>query len=67
MCKGSTRLNALTFINERIMSEARSLIHFANFDMALIGWQLNFSEPANFERFSNVMRASHHLNFERRM
>lgn len=43
--------NALSFINERIMSEARSLIHFTQFDIAEIAYQLNFSDPANFGKF----------------
>jgi AraC-like DNA-binding protein len=49
--KAASGKNALSFINERIMSEARSLIHFTNFDMAQIAWQLNFSDPANFGKF----------------
>lgn len=49
--KAASGKNALTFVNERIMSEARSLIKYTGFDMAQIAWQLNFSDPANFGKF----------------
>jgi AraC family transcriptional activator of pobA len=43
--------NALSFINERIMTEAKSLIQYTDFDIAEIAYQLNFSDPANFGKF----------------
>jgi AraC-like DNA-binding protein len=43
--------NALAFINERIMTEAKILIQYTEFDMAEIAWRLNFSDPANFGKF----------------
>lgn len=43
--------NALSFINERLMTEATSLIQYTNFDIAEIAFQLNFSDPANFGSF----------------
>jgi AraC-like DNA-binding protein len=43
--------NALSFISERLIMEARSLIQFTDFDMAEIAYQLNFSDPANFGKF----------------
>jgi AraC family transcriptional regulator, transcriptional activator of pobA len=43
--------NALSFINERIMSEAKSIIQFTTYDIAEIAYQLNFSDPANFGKF----------------
>jgi AraC-like DNA-binding protein len=43
--------NALSFINERIMTEARSLIRYTTFDMAEVAYRLNFSDPANFGKF----------------
>ena len=49
--KAASGKNALAFINERIMTEARSLIRYTDFDMAQIAWQLNFSDPANFGKF----------------
>lgn len=49
--KTASGKNALSFINERIMTEAKSLIRFTGFDMAQIAWQLNFSDPANFGKF----------------
>ena len=49
--KEASEKNALSFINERIMSEAKSLIQFTQFDIAQIAYQLNFSDPANFGKF----------------
>lgn len=49
--KAASGKNALAFINERIMAEAKSLILYTEFDMTQIAWQLNFSDPANFGKF----------------
>jgi AraC-like DNA-binding protein len=49
--KEASGKNALAFINERVIIEAKSLILYTNFDMAEIAWQLNFSDPANFGKF----------------
>jgi AraC family transcriptional regulator, transcriptional activator of pobA len=49
--KAATNKNALSFINDRIMSEAKSIIQFTNSDIAEIAYQLNFSDPANFGKF----------------
>lgn len=49
--KAASGKNALVFINDRIMTEAKSLILYTNFDVAQIAWQLNFSDPANFGKF----------------
>jgi AraC family transcriptional regulator, transcriptional activator of pobA len=43
--------NALSYINERLLEEAKSLILFTGLDMAEIAYQLNFSDPANFGKF----------------
>jgi AraC family transcriptional regulator, transcriptional activator of pobA len=43
--------NALSFITDRIMTEAKSIIQFTNSDIAEIAYQLNFSDPANFGKF----------------
>lgn len=43
--------NALSFVNERILTEAKSLILYTEFDMAEIAYRLNFSDPANFGKF----------------
>jgi AraC family transcriptional regulator, transcriptional activator of pobA len=43
--------NALSFINERLMTEAKSMIQFSTMDIAEIAYQLNFSDPANFGKF----------------
>lgn len=57
--------NALTLINERIMSEAKSLILYTDFDMAQIAWQLNFSDPANFGKFFRRHTGTTPLEFRR--
>lgn len=49
--KAASNKNALSFINERIMTEAKSIIQFTNSDIAEIAYQLNFSDPANFGKF----------------
>ena len=49
--KSASNRNALSFINERIMTEAKSLIQYTDFDIAEIAYQLNFSDPANFGKF----------------
>lgn len=49
--KEASKKNALSFINERIMSEAKSLVQFTEFDVAEIAYQLNFSDPANFGKY----------------
>lgn len=43
--------NALSFVNDRLMSEAKALIQFTDYDIAEIAYQLNFSDPANFGKF----------------
>lgn len=43
--------NALSFINERLLSEAKSLVLYTDFNIAEIAYQLNFSDPANFGKF----------------
>jgi AraC family transcriptional regulator, transcriptional activator of pobA len=49
--KAVTNKNALSYINDRIMTEAKSIIQFTNLDIAEIAYQLNFSDPANFGKF----------------
>jgi AraC family transcriptional regulator, transcriptional activator of pobA len=43
--------NALSFINERIITEAKSMIQFSNLDIAEIAYQLHFSDASNFGKF----------------
>ncbi len=49
--KEASGKNALSFINERLMTEAKSIIQYTDFDIAEIAYQLNFSDPANFGKF----------------
>jgi AraC family transcriptional activator of pobA len=43
--------NALSYINERITSEAKSLISYTELSIAEITYKLDFSDPANFGKF----------------
>ena len=43
--------NALSYINERMLEEAKSIIQFTDLDIAEIAYRLNFSDPANFGKF----------------
>ncbi|MGL4632789.1 MAG: helix-turn-helix domain-containing protein [Leadbetterella sp.] len=49
--KQTTDKNALTFINDRLLKEAKILIKFTQKDIAEISYLLNFSDPANFGKF----------------
>jgi AraC family transcriptional activator of pobA len=49
--KAASGKNALTYIAERISREAKSLIQYTDFDITEIGYQLGFSDPANFGKF----------------
>lgn len=49
--KSASGKNALSFINERLLAEAKSLISYTAFDMAEIAYRLNFSDPSNFANF----------------
>jgi AraC family transcriptional activator of pobA len=43
--------NSLSFINERLINEAKSFIQYTNLDIAEIAYKLNFTDPANFGKF----------------
>ena len=43
--------NALAFINERIIAEAKSMIQYSNLDIAEIAYQLDFTDSSNFGKF----------------
>lgn len=49
--KQATQKNALSFINDRLLTEAKSIIRYTSLDIAEIAYQLNFSDPANFGKF----------------
>ncbi|MBV7531595.1 AraC family transcriptional regulator [Chitinophaga sp. sic0106] len=49
--KSLTGKNALSYIADRLTSEARSLIQYTDFEISRIAYQLNFSDPANFGKF----------------
>jgi YesN/AraC family two-component response regulator len=43
--------NALSYINEKLLDEAKSIIQYTELDISEIAYQLNFSDPANFGKF----------------
>ncbi len=49
--KLATGKNALSFINERIITEAKSMIQYSDLDIAEIAYQLNFTDSSNFGKF----------------
>lgn len=49
--KSASGRNALSFISERLASEAKSMIQFSGLDIAEIAYRLQFSDPANFGKF----------------
>lgn len=49
--KAVTGKNALTFIADRLLNEAKSLIQYTGFDITEISYKLGFSDPANFGKF----------------
>jgi len=57
--------NALSFINERIATEAKSLIRFTDFSIAEIAYQLGFSDTANFGKFFKKHEGKTPLQFKK--
>jgi AraC family transcriptional activator of pobA len=49
--KSASGRNALSYINERLLTEAKSFIKYTDFSIAEIAYKLNFSDPANFGKF----------------
>lgn len=43
--------NALTYISERLVREAESLLLYTDFSISEIAYRLGFSDPANFGKF----------------
>lgn len=58
--------NALSYISDRLLAEAKSLIQFTGFDMAEIAYQLNFSDPANFGKFFKKHTGETPLEYRKR-
>lgn len=63
--KSASGKTPLVFINERLLSEAKSLIQFTDFDIAEIAYQLNFSDPANFGKFFKKHTSQTPLEFRK--
>jgi len=51
LCKKYSGQTAQQLIHGKILSEARRLLIYSNYTIAEIGYGLNFSDPANFNRF----------------
>jgi AraC-like DNA-binding protein len=49
--KEITGKNALQFIQDRLLAEAKSLIRYTSLDIAEIAYQLQFSDPGHFGKF----------------
>lgn len=63
--KQTSGKNALAFINDRIIAEAKTLIRYTPLDIAEIAYQLNFSDPANFGKFFKKHTGSTPLEFRK--
>ena len=63
--KESSGKNALAHINERIVSEAKSLILYTDLDMTEVCYRLNFSDPANFSKFFKKQVGTAPLEFKK--
>jgi len=55
--------NALSFINERLLTEAKSFIRYTEFSIAEIAYKLNFSDPTHFGKFFKKNVGSTPLEF----
>jgi AraC family transcriptional regulator, transcriptional activator of pobA len=59
--------NALSFINERLITEAKSMIQYSGLDISEIAYQLHFSDNSNFGKFfkkyANVSPLEYRKNF----
>jgi AraC family transcriptional activator of pobA len=63
--KSAAGKNALSYINERIISEAKSMIQYTGLEMAEIAYNLNFSDPANFGKFIKRLTGLTPLEFRK--
>ena len=65
--KSVANKNALSFINDRLLSEAKSLIKHTTYDIAEIAHQLDFSDPANFGKFFKKQSGFTPLEFRKKV
>jgi AraC-like DNA-binding protein len=49
--KSVTERNALSFITDRIVQEAKSLMQYTDLTVSEIGYHLNFSDASNFSKY----------------
>ena len=63
--KLATGTNALSFINERIITEAKSMIIHSNLDISEIAYQLHFSDSSNFGKFFKKYTALSPLEYRK--
>jgi len=64
--KQASGQNALSFIAARLLTEAKSLILYTDFEVSEIAYQLNFSDPANFAKFFKKHVGFSPLEFRKR-
>jgi AraC family transcriptional regulator, transcriptional activator of pobA len=57
--------NALLFINERLITEAKSMIQYSGLDIAEIAYQLGFTDNSNFGKFFKKYVGISPLEFRR--
>ncbi len=57
--------SALQIINERVLSEAKMLLCYTDFDVAEIAFQLNYSDTANFGKFFKKLTNYSPMQFKR--
>jgi AraC family transcriptional activator of pobA len=58
--------NALAHISDRVLTEAKSLIRYTDFDIAEIAYRLNFSDPTNFGKFFKKQSGITPLEFRKK-
>jgi AraC family transcriptional regulator, transcriptional activator of pobA len=64
--KLATGKNALSFINERLMTEAKSMIQYSDLDISEIAYQLHFSDNSNFGKFFKKYAGFSPLEFRKK-
>jgi AraC family transcriptional regulator, transcriptional activator of pobA len=64
--KSASGRSALSYITERLLTEAKSFISYTDFSIAEISYKLNYSDPANFGKFFKKLVGLTPLEFRER-
>ena len=64
--KAASQKNALYFINDKLLKEAKTLIRYTDMDIAEIAYQLQFSDAANFGKFFKKHTGQTPLEYRKR-